>query len=90
MEYAQTVGGIKVFEGQVQVVVNKNGEILSVREGFLVSDPQVRLKSAMTEAQALRSCGEEYREYQNRTERASRRQKADRAADDDNAATGVK
>ena len=38
LKYAQTVGGgIKVFEGAVQVVVNKNGEVLSVREGFLVS-----------------------------------------------------
>ncbi|MCM3871060.1 MAG: M36 family metallopeptidase [Pyrinomonadaceae bacterium] len=53
LEYAQTVGGIKVFEGQVQVVVNKNGEILSVREGFLVGDTQVRLKSTLTEAQAI-------------------------------------
>jgi Zn-dependent metalloprotease len=53
LEYAQTVGGIKVFEGQVQVVVNKSGEILSVREGFLVGDTQVRLKSTLSEAQAI-------------------------------------
>ncbi|HET9788757.1 MAG TPA: hypothetical protein VFP47_16580, partial [Pyrinomonadaceae bacterium] len=31
--YTQTVGGLKVFEGQVQIVVNKNGEVLNVRQG---------------------------------------------------------
>jgi Zn-dependent metalloprotease len=53
LEYVQTIGGIKVFEGQVQVVVNKSGEVLSVREGFLVNDPQVKLRSALTEAKAI-------------------------------------
>lgn len=53
LEYFQTVGGIKVFEGQVQVVVNKNGEVLSVREGFLVSDSRVKLKPTLTEAKAI-------------------------------------
>ncbi len=42
-----------MFEGQVQVVVNKNGEVLSVREGFLVSDSRVKLKSTLTEAKAI-------------------------------------
>ena len=53
LDYFQTIGGIKVFEGQVQVVVNKNGEVLSVREGFLVDSPQVKLRSALTEAKAI-------------------------------------
>jgi Zn-dependent metalloprotease len=53
LEYFQTVGGIKVFEGQVQVVVNKNGEVLSVREGFLVDNQQIKLKPALTEAKAI-------------------------------------
>ena len=35
LNYTQTVGGLKVFEGQVQVVVNQNGEVVNVREGFL-------------------------------------------------------
>ncbi len=52
-DYFQTIGGIKVFEGQVQVVVNKNGEVLSVREGFLVDSPQVKLRSTLTEAKAI-------------------------------------
>lgn len=53
LDYFQTIGGIKVFEGQVQVVVNKNGEVLSVREGFLVDSPQVKLRSTLTEAKAI-------------------------------------
>ncbi len=53
LDYCQTVGGIKVFEGQVQVVVNKNGEVLSVREGFLVDNPRMKLKSTLSEAKAI-------------------------------------
>ncbi len=53
LEYFQTVGGYKVFEGQVQVAVNKNGEVLSVREGFLVTGQQVKLKPQLTESQGI-------------------------------------
>ena len=53
LEYFQTVGGFKVFEGQVQVAVNKNGEVLSVREGFLVTGQDVKLKPRLTEAQGI-------------------------------------
>ena len=49
LKYVQTVGGIKVFEGGVQVVVNRNGEVLNVREGFLVSGQTVALKPAVSE-----------------------------------------
>ena len=51
--YTQTVGGLKVFEGQVQIVVNKNGEVLNVREGFLVDGPPLRRNGAMNEAKAI-------------------------------------
>jgi Zn-dependent metalloprotease len=53
LNYTQTVGGLKVFEGQVQVVVNKNGEVLNVREGFLVDGPPLKRKGAMSEAKAI-------------------------------------
>lgn len=53
LNYTQTVGGLKVFEGQVQIVVNKNGEVLNVREGFLVDGPPVKVKGAMNEAKAI-------------------------------------
>jgi fungalysin/thermolysin propeptide len=47
LAYAQTVGGLKVFEGSVQVVVNRNGEVLSVREGFLVDGQTADLNPAV-------------------------------------------
>ena len=53
LRYVQTIDGIKVFEGEVQVVVNKNGEVLSVREGFLVSGLPVKLKGAMSEKKGI-------------------------------------
>jgi Zn-dependent metalloprotease len=53
LNYTQTVGGLKVFEGQVQVVVNKNGEVLNVREGFLIDGPPVKRNGAMSEEKAL-------------------------------------
>ncbi len=53
LNYTQTVDGLKVFEGQVQVVVNKNGEVLNVREGFLVDGPPLKRRGAMNEAKAL-------------------------------------
>ena len=53
LSYTQTVDGLKVFEGQVQVVVNRNGEVLNVREGFLADGPPVRRRGAMSEARAI-------------------------------------
>src|SRR5215212_8054948 len=53
LNYTQTVGGLKVFEGQVQVVVNKNGEVLNVHEGFLADGPPRQRQGAMGEAKAL-------------------------------------
>lgn len=53
LKYVQTVGGYKVFEGGVQVVVNKYGQVLSVREGFLVSDSASRPKATINEAKGI-------------------------------------
>jgi len=53
LSYTQTVGGVKVFEGQVHVVVNKNGEVLNVREGFLADGPPTRRNGAMREERAI-------------------------------------
>ena len=53
LSYTQTVGGLKVFEGQVQVVVNRNGEVLNVREGFLADGPPLKRNGAMNEAKAI-------------------------------------
>ncbi|HYG80740.1 MAG TPA: M36 family metallopeptidase, partial [Pyrinomonadaceae bacterium] len=53
LEYAQTVGGYKVFEGDVKVVVNNSGEVLNVRQGFLVTGQKVKLTPTLTEAQGI-------------------------------------
>ena len=53
LDYAQTIGGIKVFEGNVKVVVNPNGEVVSVRQGFIVTDQKAKLKPALKEAQGI-------------------------------------
>jgi Zn-dependent metalloprotease len=53
LNYSQTVGGIKVFEGDVRVAVNRDGEVLSVREGFLVNGQKAGAKPALTEAQGI-------------------------------------
>jgi Zn-dependent metalloprotease len=53
LKYVQTINGIKVFEGGVQVVVSKNGEVLSVREGFLLSGQTLKQKPAVSESQAI-------------------------------------
>jgi hypothetical protein len=58
LNYTQTAGGLKVFEGQVQVVVNKSGEVVNVREGFLVDGPAVRRRGAMNEARAIQKAFE--------------------------------
>jgi Zn-dependent metalloprotease len=53
LDYSQTIGGIKVFEGDVRVAVNGNGEVLSVREGFLINGQKVTLKPTLSEAQGI-------------------------------------
>ena len=53
LEYFQTIGGLKVFEGAVQVAINKNGEVLSVREGFLAAVHKMNLRPTLSEEQGL-------------------------------------
>ena len=53
LDYSQTIGRIKVFEGNVQVVVNGNGEVLSVREGFLISGQTLKVKPSLSEAKGI-------------------------------------
>ncbi|HEX8335451.1 MAG TPA: M36 family metallopeptidase, partial [Pyrinomonadaceae bacterium] len=53
LDYAQTVGGLKVFEGNVSVVVGRAGEVLNVRQGFLVNSQKVNTSPALSEAEGL-------------------------------------
>lgn len=58
IDYAQRVGAINVYEGSVQVVVNGNGEVLSVREGFLVAGQKIRLRPTLTETEGIQKAFE--------------------------------
>jgi extracellular elastinolytic metalloproteinase len=53
LEYAQTVGGVKVFEGEVRVAVGKSGEVLSVREGFLHGGQKLNTNPTLTEGEGI-------------------------------------
>ena len=53
LDYAQTVGGIKVFEGNVKVVVGRGGEVLNVRQGFAVNGQKVNTDPALAEADGI-------------------------------------
>ncbi|HEX8424045.1 MAG TPA: M36 family metallopeptidase, partial [Pyrinomonadaceae bacterium] len=53
LNYTQTLDGIKVFEGDIKMAVNRNGEVLFVSEGFLVNGQQVRLSPTLDEAQGI-------------------------------------
>lgn len=81
LDYSQTVGGYKVFEGNVKVVVNRNGEVLSVREGFLVNGQTANLKPTLKEAKGIAKAFE----YAGRTVDASFAETRGRAAKDESA-----
>ena len=53
LDYAQTFGGVKVFEGNVRVVVGRAGEVLNVREGFVVSGQKVNTDPTLSEADGI-------------------------------------
>ncbi|HEX8087438.1 MAG TPA: M36 family metallopeptidase [Blastocatellia bacterium] len=54
LNYEQTINGITVFHGHVQVAVNAAGEVLSVNEGMIIPDGKVKTKTKISEAKALR------------------------------------
>ncbi|HKS29569.1 MAG TPA: M36 family metallopeptidase [Pyrinomonadaceae bacterium] len=53
LDYAQTVDGIKVFEGNVKVVVNNQGEVMNVREGFLINGQKAKLNPSLDEQEGI-------------------------------------
>ncbi|MEK6286103.1 MAG: M36 family metallopeptidase [Acidobacteriota bacterium] len=53
LHYRQTINGVAVFQGQVQVVVGAAGEILSVMEGMVIPDGKVDTTPALPEKDAL-------------------------------------
>ncbi|MFN2416039.1 MAG: M36 family metallopeptidase [Pyrinomonadaceae bacterium] len=53
LDYAQTVGGLKVFEGNVKVAVGRAGEVLNVRQSFVVNGQKANLRPTLTEAEGI-------------------------------------
>lgn len=53
LTYRQTVGGLGVFQGQVQVVVGAAGEVLSVMEGMVIPGARVDTTPGLAEQDAL-------------------------------------
>src|SRR5215207_6101599 len=53
LDYAQTVGGVKVFEGNVKVVVGRDGEVLNVRQGFVVNGQRADTNPSLSEAEGI-------------------------------------
>ncbi|HLG16045.1 MAG TPA: M36 family metallopeptidase [Blastocatellia bacterium] len=51
--YDQTIGGLRVFHGQVQVAVSADGEVQSVMEGMIIPNGRVRTTPALNEEAAL-------------------------------------
>jgi extracellular elastinolytic metalloproteinase len=53
LTYRQTIGGIGVFQGQVQVVVGAAGEVLSVMEGGVIPNAKIEVTPSLSEEDAL-------------------------------------
>jgi len=53
LNYYQTIGGVRVFQGQVQIAVNSNREVISVMEGLVLPNGRVDTNPAITESQAI-------------------------------------
>ena len=54
LNYEQTVAGITVFHGHVQVAVNPSGQVFSVNEGYLIPGVSIKTKHKIGEEEALR------------------------------------
>jgi hypothetical protein len=53
LNYVQTIGGVAVFQGQVQIAISLQGEVLSVMEGLIIPDGRVDTTPSLTERAAL-------------------------------------
>ena len=53
LNYTQTIDGMTVFQGQVQVAVSKGGEVLSVNEGMILPNGKASARTNLSEEKAL-------------------------------------
>ena len=63
LHYRQVIGGVDVFQGQVQVAVSAAGEVISVMEGMLLPDSSLLTTPTLSESEGLvtafKFCGRE-------------------------------
>jgi extracellular elastinolytic metalloproteinase len=53
LNYEQMIDGIHVFQGQVQVAVNADGQVLSINEGLVIPDTRINTTPRLSESEAL-------------------------------------
>ena len=53
LHYHQTIDGLRLFQGQVQVAVSAKGEVISVMEGMVIPNGAVDTEPVLTEEAAL-------------------------------------
>jgi extracellular elastinolytic metalloproteinase len=53
LTYNQTINGVKVFQGQIQIAIGAAGETLSVMEGMVIPEGKVDTTPALSEEAAL-------------------------------------
>jgi hypothetical protein len=53
LNYEQTIGGISVFQGQVQMAIDAKGQVMSIGEGLLIPNARMSTTPAMAEPEAL-------------------------------------
>jgi Zn-dependent metalloprotease len=58
LNYEQLLEGVTVFHGHVQVVVNSQGQVISVNEGWLLDGYKVMAKPKLKETRAIRKAFE--------------------------------
>src|SRR5262245_2499224 len=53
LNYEQRIDGLSVFQGQVQVAVNENGQVMSVNEGQVISGTVISTIPTLSEEEGL-------------------------------------
>jgi len=53
LNYEQMIDGIPVFQGQVQVVVNADGQVISINEGLVIPDPRINTIPRLSEREGM-------------------------------------
>jgi extracellular elastinolytic metalloproteinase len=53
LNYEQMIDGIPVFQGEVQVAVNADGQVISINEGLVIPDPRINTTPRLSESEGM-------------------------------------